>query len=222
MPFPDSVRLDVLVRSGRHCCVCNEFAGRTANVHHIVQEALGGANSIDNAICLCQRCHSEAGHYNTSHPLGTKYSPQELRAHRDAWWRQPTLASAPSDEVATFEAYALGILVKTEDPGLSVLSALATCSAANLDFTNDPVPNVNLVSLPHPQLVEGDFDWSNPREVGKRIPWPWLIVKESVQVLRSRHLLHFHTVHGRGGFGSTYLSERGQSVVRSLSFPSAE
>jgi hypothetical protein len=51
VPFPDSVRLQVLVRSGRHCCVCHDFAGRTANVHHIEQEALGGSNTLDNAIC---------------------------------------------------------------------------------------------------------------------------------------------------------------------------
>ena len=219
MPFPDSVRLEVLVRSGRHCCVCHQFAGRTANVHHIAQEALGGTNTIDNAICLCQRCHSEAGHYNAFHPLGTKYSPQELRAHRDAWWSQPSLAQSPSDEAATLEAYALGILVKTDDPGLAVLEALASCPAANVDFTRDPVPNVNLVSLPYVQLIEGDFDWSNPREVGRRIPWPWLIVNESVQDLRARHLLHFHTVHGRGGFGNIYLSELGQTVVQSMAFP---
>ncbi len=210
------------MRSGRHCCVCHEFAGRTANVHHIVQEALGGANTIENAICLCQRCHTEAGHYNPSHPLGTKYSPQELRAHRDAWWSQPTLAAALSDDSATMEAYALGILVKTDDPGLSVLSALSGSSAANLDFTKDPVSNVNLVSLPYPQLVEGSFDWGSPSALGRRIPWPWLIVKESVQELRARHLLHFHTVDARGGFGSIYLSELGQSVVRSQAFPSDE
>lgn len=57
------------------------------NVHHVVQEADGGANTIENAICLCLRCHSEAGHYNSRHPMGTKYSPAELLAHRDQWWK---------------------------------------------------------------------------------------------------------------------------------------
>jgi hypothetical protein len=67
--------------------VCHEFGGRDVNVHHVVQEAYGGANTIENAICLCLRCHSEAGHYNSRHPLGTKYSPTELLAHRDQWWQ---------------------------------------------------------------------------------------------------------------------------------------
>lgn len=76
-----------MVKSRRRCCVCQEFAGRNVNVHHIVPEADGGINELDNAIVLCFRCHAEAGHYNLRHPLGTKYSPTELRRHRDEWWR---------------------------------------------------------------------------------------------------------------------------------------
>jgi hypothetical protein len=66
--------------------VCHEFGGRNVNVHHVVQEAVGGPNTIENAICLCFRYHAEAGHYNPRHPLGTKYSPAEVLAHRDQWW----------------------------------------------------------------------------------------------------------------------------------------
>lgn len=86
MPFPRDVRDLALVKSHRRCCVCHEFGGRSVNVHHIIQEADDGANILDNAICLCLRCHAEAGHFNSRHPLGTKYSPAELRAHRDQWW----------------------------------------------------------------------------------------------------------------------------------------
>jgi len=87
MPFPRPVRDEALVKSHRRCCVCHEFGGRSVNVHHIIQEADGGANTIDNAICLCLRCHAEAGHFNPRHPMGTKYSPDELRNHRDQWWQ---------------------------------------------------------------------------------------------------------------------------------------
>ena len=87
MPFPDAVREEALVAAGRCCCVCRTFSGRSTVVHHIVQEAEGGPNTIDNAIPLCDRCHAEAGHYNPHHPLGTKYSPSELRRHRDQWFR---------------------------------------------------------------------------------------------------------------------------------------
>lgn len=54
-------------------------------VHHIVPEAEGGSNDADNAIVLCLKCHSEAGHYNPRHPIGTKFSPNELKRHRDQW-----------------------------------------------------------------------------------------------------------------------------------------
>lgn len=86
MPFPKSIHLEAIERSGRFCCVCHEFAGRSAVVHHIIQESDGGPNTIENAIVLCPRCHGEAGHYNPHHPLGTKYSPEELQRHRDDWW----------------------------------------------------------------------------------------------------------------------------------------
>ncbi len=86
MPFPKHLREEALVRSQRHCCVCHDFAGRAINVHHIIQESDGGPNTLENAIVLCLRCHSEAGHFNPRHPIGTSYSPAELIRHRDLWW----------------------------------------------------------------------------------------------------------------------------------------
>lgn len=86
MPFSPKVREDALINSRRCCCVCHEFAGLYTNVHHIKSEASGGPSTIDNAIVLCLRCHGEAGHYNPSHPIGNKYSPEELIRHRDEWW----------------------------------------------------------------------------------------------------------------------------------------
>ena len=87
MPFSNSIKEEALVRSRRCCCVCHEFAGLYINVHHIVKESDGGSNNLDNAIVLCLRCHGEAGHYNVRHPIGKKYSPTELRRHRDEWWK---------------------------------------------------------------------------------------------------------------------------------------
>jgi hypothetical protein len=86
MPFPKSIREEALVKSRRSCCVCHTFGGRNIEVHHIIQKAQGGLNTLDNAIALCFICHAEAGHYNPNHPKGTKYSPSELRRHRDEWW----------------------------------------------------------------------------------------------------------------------------------------
>jgi 5-methylcytosine-specific restriction endonuclease McrA len=85
MPFSKKNKEEILVKTRRSCCICHIFIGRNANVHHIVQEADGGENSIENAIVLCPNCHAEAGHYNPKHPLGNKYSPEELIMHRDKW-----------------------------------------------------------------------------------------------------------------------------------------
>ena len=71
--------------AARHCCVCHHSKGVKVEVHHIVPESQGGANEIENAITLCFDCHADAGHYNPSHPRGTKFSPNELRRHRDEW-----------------------------------------------------------------------------------------------------------------------------------------
>lgn len=46
----------------------------------------GGSSTLENGIALCLDCHSQAGHYNARHPIGNKYSPEELRRHRDLWW----------------------------------------------------------------------------------------------------------------------------------------
>ncbi|PPK77426.1 HNH endonuclease [Methylobacter tundripaludum] len=100
MPFPREVRDIALVKSHRRCCVCHEFGGRNVNVHHIIQEADGGVNALENAICLCLRCHAEAGHFNSRHPLGTKYSPRELKAHRDQWWEH--CLSHPEEPLGLF------------------------------------------------------------------------------------------------------------------------
>lgn len=86
MPFSDKIKADALTRSGRHCCLCHKHIGVNVEVHHIIQEAKGGTNTLDNAIVLCFDCHATVGHYNPDHPRGNKYKPEELRKQRDFWW----------------------------------------------------------------------------------------------------------------------------------------
>jgi len=87
MPFSDSIKEEALVKSRRCCCLCNDFAGVYVNVHHIVPEGEGGPNTLENAIVLCLKCHGEVGHYNNAHPIGNKYSKDELKKQRDIWWK---------------------------------------------------------------------------------------------------------------------------------------
>jgi hypothetical protein len=86
MGFPPKVKQQALRLSARHCCVCHRYKGIKMEVHHLIQEADGGLNTLDNAIPLCFDCHSDAGHFNNRHPKGSKFSIPELINSRDEWY----------------------------------------------------------------------------------------------------------------------------------------
>lgn len=86
MPFPRAVKDELLVKAHRHCCICHKNAGTNMEVHHIVPEANGGNDSRENGIPLCLDCHANVEHYNVRHPRGNKFTPEELRKHRDQWF----------------------------------------------------------------------------------------------------------------------------------------
>ena len=73
------------IACGRKCCICHRFCG-VNELHHIWQEADGGLSDFDNCIPLCFDCHADVGHYNPRHPKGKKYTPGELKGHRDQWY----------------------------------------------------------------------------------------------------------------------------------------
>lgn len=75
-----------MIDSGRRCCVCKRYKGVGVEIHHIIPKAKGGENTYENGIVLCFDCHCAAGHYNSDHPRGTKFSPQELRGHKKQWF----------------------------------------------------------------------------------------------------------------------------------------
>lgn len=85
MAFSKNVRTNSLVAAARHCCVCHRYKGVKVEIHHILPLEQGGADTAENAIALCFDCHADAGHYNSKHPRGTKFSPAELRQAKDAW-----------------------------------------------------------------------------------------------------------------------------------------
>lgn len=85
MPFSISVREEALVACGRHCCLCHRFVGTKIECHHIQPESEGGKDVLENCIPLCFDCHADVQHYNPLHPKGTRFRPEELRAHRDRW-----------------------------------------------------------------------------------------------------------------------------------------
>lgn len=87
MGFSKEIKEQAFVASARRCCVCKEFVGRNIEIHHIIQASKGGKDTFENAIPLCFDCHANAGHYNSKHPRGSKLSPEELRKHRDFWYK---------------------------------------------------------------------------------------------------------------------------------------
>ena len=86
MPFSCDIADEVLVRCARRCCICRRFCGTKMQLHHIIQEADGGSNTLNNCIPLCLDCHQEVVAYNPKHPIGRKFSSDELKRHRDLWF----------------------------------------------------------------------------------------------------------------------------------------
>lgn len=68
-----SLRKQILDRDGWVCRECNQpIRGRHAHVHHKLPRALGGPNSEENLISLCDRCHSQK-HMALHVSLGRKF-----------------------------------------------------------------------------------------------------------------------------------------------------
>lgn len=91
MGFPTNIADEVLVRCGRHCCLCGEYVGQKIELHHIKQVADGGDDSAENCIPLCFNCHAEVKSYNLSHPKGRKFTEKELKGHRDKCYARYSL-----------------------------------------------------------------------------------------------------------------------------------
>jgi hypothetical protein len=83
--FPREDVSQLLVRCHRRCCVCHRFCGVKIETDHIVQPADGVLDDIANAIPVCFDCHADIHSYNDKHPRGRKFTPDELRQHKDQW-----------------------------------------------------------------------------------------------------------------------------------------
>jgi hypothetical protein len=114
MPFSQDVKAQALIASGRCCCICHKFCGVRIECHHIVPEVQHGSNELENCIALCFDCHAEVEHYNAQHPKGNKFTPDELRGHRDAWHEKRKETGAYTSEQ----------IVITEEDVLKAFSAI--------------------------------------------------------------------------------------------------
>lgn len=80
MSFNNVQKEKLLADTGRLCCICKER--HQVQLHHIISLTDGGSDDIENAIPLCPNCHDEV--HTGYHPgrVTQKYSPNELRLHR--------------------------------------------------------------------------------------------------------------------------------------------
>lgn len=95
MGFGIKVKEEAFIASGRHCCLCHKFCGIKIEVHHILLASEGGPDTIENAIALCFDCHADMSSYDKKHPKGSKYTPSELKKHRDLWYEKVKVSPAP-------------------------------------------------------------------------------------------------------------------------------
>lgn len=97
MPFSESVKLEVKKKAGFQCCRCREIG---IDIHHIIPQANGGTDDINNAAPLCQNCHDRFG----ANPEKRK----EIRQMRD-WWYEVILEKYPSGQNSQTEKRLAGI-----------------------------------------------------------------------------------------------------------------
>jgi len=100
----------LLAECGRRCCICHRFCGVKMETDHILPRDKGGGDDMDNAIPVCFECHAEIHAYNDRHPRGRKYTPGELRLHKEQWLRacrdrpEITLPVRRDDDVGPIQA----------------------------------------------------------------------------------------------------------------------
>lgn len=80
MGFKQGEVEELLVQTGRRCCLCGEL--HIIQVHHIVPLEKGGTDEIDNAIPLCANCHEKVHKSLGSSGMTRVYTANELKLHR--------------------------------------------------------------------------------------------------------------------------------------------
>ena len=86
MPFSESVKLEAKKRAHFACVWCRSKE-LFIEVHHIIREADGGPNDINNAATLCPNCHTTYGHNQDFRA--------EMKRRRNFWWEYCGKISSP-------------------------------------------------------------------------------------------------------------------------------
>ena len=163
MGFLPKAKEDVLVRSGRHCCICHKFCGTKIEVHHIKPKSEGGKDTFDNAIALCFDCHADMSTYDHKHPKGTKYTESELIRHRDNWYERVSgnIGLANKDQLIETDKNVYRLIVKVL-PWDGSIRFLRTNNFAGFSFENSRLNDIyNFVdncSNPAFEFIDPDLE----------------------------------------------------------------
>lgn len=110
-----------MVKCARRCCICRRFRPTKLQVHHIVQKSQGGTNEEDNLIVICLSCHADV---HSKVPFTRRFSPEELRGHRDTLVRMVAEGTLPTDEPDNSDA-----LIRKVLDGIDVRGSAADAPA---------------------------------------------------------------------------------------------
>lgn len=92
MSFSEKTKKEVMQKAGYCCCICHK-PSVSVQVHHIMPEAEGGDDSIENAAPLCPSCHAEYG--------ANPEKRTRIREIRDWWYK--TIANMYSSKIVSPE-----------------------------------------------------------------------------------------------------------------------
>ncbi|QLE39750.1 HNH endonuclease [Nostoc sp. C052] len=76
MAFSEKIKLLAKQKSAFRCCLCHK---PFVEIHHIIPQAEGGSDKLENAAPLCSYCHDLYG--------GNPEKRKTIRQMRDDWWK---------------------------------------------------------------------------------------------------------------------------------------
>lgn len=211
MPFTPELRTTLLLWCDRHCCLCKKSAGVNIEVHHLVSEASGGSNDIDNAIPLCFDCHGHVEHYNARHPLGTRYKAEELQARREQVYEEFTRHLVPPVHYALTQDLGGGQTRTFPDVGF-LLSHLGDSLPVKVRIRVGPERPERPLEIPGGYYT-GETVWHlNPRFVISghfAIPEPYFAAQPSITLSLAVSIIdQYEREHKHLPVGYTYVMER--------------
>jgi hypothetical protein len=152
MPFTEGLRAAIRRRAHLKCCVCHAVG---VDIHHIVPQSEGGADTADNAAPLCPSCHGVYG----ANPQKRKL----VREARDLWYEIcDTRFASPRNELGALFELLRNVATKEDverlalrNGGVALGPAYNHCDALNDGFQY----SFEREDFIHPRIVEELIGW---------------------------------------------------------------